>query len=261
MARLEHVLSVGVALREADVAPEATDAFLSSMKNKLQSAFEEGNVKLGKAFVKHVWWNLWYEYKGEPENAKKQTFEMRKVWLEMVDVLEKKAYKDDILIPTYGESVFLARYLLLASAYPPKRSEQNPKELARLGEEFWNTTKWNPDSVVLGRAVVVVYWLWYKATQEKAYGSVTFFEARLKTIHELARKTLKKTHEPFTLEDMLWRANRVVVEKPKERNTPLKLDNSYPLILYEARFGGDFFDFFKLEKESLLDKARSLLTF
>lgn len=261
MARLEHVLSVGVALREADVAPEATDAFLSSMKNKLQSAFEEGNVKLGKAFVKHVWWNLWYEYKGEPENAKKQTFEMRKVWLEVVDVLEKKAYKDDILIPTYGESVVLARYLLLASAYPPKRSEQNPKELARLGEEFWNTTKWNPDSVVLGRAVVVVYWLWYKATQEKAYGSVTFFEARLKTIHELARKTLKKTHEPFTLEDMLWRAHRVVVEKPKERNTPLKLDNSYPVILYEARFGGDFFDFFKLEKESLLDKARFLLTF
>ena len=252
MARLEHVLSVGVALREADAAPEATDAFLSSMKNKLQSAFEEGNVKLGKAFVKHVWWNLWYEYKGEPENAKKQTFEMRKVWLEMVDVLEKKAYKDDILIPTYGESVFLARYLLLASAYPPKRSEQNPKELARLGEEFWNTTKWNPDSVVLGRAVVVVYWLWYKATQEKAYGSVTFFEARLKTIHELARNTL---------EDMLWRAHRVVVEKPKERNAPLKLDNSYPLILYEDRYGGDFFDFFKLEKESLLDKARSLLTF
>ncbi len=261
MARLEHVLSVGVALREADAAPEATDAFLSSMKNKLQSAFEEGNVKLGKAFVKHVWWNLWYEYKGEPENAKKQTFEMRKVWLEMVDVLEKKAYKDDILIPTYGESVFLARYLLLAGAFAPKRSEQNPKELARLGEEFWNTTKWNPDSAVLGRAVVVVYWLWYKATQEKAYGSVTFFEARLKTIHELARKTLKKTHEPFTLEDMLWRAHRVVVEKPKERNAPLKLDNSYPLILYEDRYGGDFFDFFKLEKASLLDKARSLHTF
>ena len=260
MSRLEHVLRVGAAMRDADTNPEVTGAFFSRSKEKAQNVFKEGNVKPGKEFVKHVWWNLWYEYMGEPENAKKQTFEMRKVWQDMVDVLEKKVYKDDILIPTYDESVFLARYLLLESAYPPKRREQNPKELPRLGEEFWNLTKWNPDSKVLGRAVVVVYWLWYKATQEKEYERVTFFKARLKTIHELARKTLKKTHQPFTLEDMLWRARRVVVEKPEERKAPLNLDDLYPLFLYRDGYGGDFFDWFKLKKKSLFKKARSLLT-
>ena len=94
MSRLEHVLRVGTAMRDADTNPEVTDAFFSMMKEKAQSDFKEGNVKPGKEFVKHVWWNLWYEYMGEPENAKKQTFEMRKVWQDMVDVLEKKAYKE-----------------------------------------------------------------------------------------------------------------------------------------------------------------------
>lgn len=264
MSRLEHVLRVGAAMRDVDTNPEATDGFFSSMKEKVQNVFKEGNVKLGKEFVKHVWWMLYEEDNGMADKAKEHAGHARKVWDEMSVVLRQKELNGkDLLVPTYEESEFLARYLLLEDPYPElNRSKQTPARLDSIGDHFWKVTRGWPYGEVIGRTVVINFWWHHVALETNNADDAKIYETRLRMLHKMARKKFdaKNTHEEFSFDDMMERAKRIVLKKPVEFKmwTP-NVNEKYPLVIGGMWFGENFFDRWKMRKESLVDKARNFM--
>lgn len=129
MSRLEHVVSVGAALREA--APEATAGLFWMSKNE----------KAAKDYVDHYWWRYLAHLNNKPSEKEKHAQHMVDEWVKLRRVMMQKESSPVHDFPTNWELTMVTAELVEARNPAVRTSEQNPKELEHIAQDLWAEIK------------------------------------------------------------------------------------------------------------------------
>ena len=129
MSRLEHVVSVGAALREA--APEATAGLFWMSKNE----------KSAKDYVDHYWWRYLADLNNDPSEKAKHAQHMVDEWVKLRRVMMQKESSPVHKFPTNWELTMVTAELVEARNPAVRTSEQNPKELEHIAQDLWAEIK------------------------------------------------------------------------------------------------------------------------
>ena len=125
MSRLEHVVSVGAALREA--APEATAGLFWMSKNE----------KAAKDYVDQYWWRYLADLNNDPSEKAKHAQHMVDEWVKLRRVMMQKESSPVHKFPTNWELTMVTAELVEARNPAVRTSEQNPKELEHIAQDLW----------------------------------------------------------------------------------------------------------------------------
>tara|TARA_Y100000996_G_scaffold221018_1_gene173971 strand:- start:366 stop:812 length:447 start_codon:yes stop_codon:yes gene_type:complete len=129
MSRLEHVVSVGAALREA--APEATAGLFWMSKNE----------KAAKDYVDQYWWRYLADLNNDPSEKAKHAQHMVDEWVKLRRVMMQKESSPVHKFPTNWELTMVTAELVEARNPAVRTSEQNPKELEHIAQDLWAEIK------------------------------------------------------------------------------------------------------------------------
>lgn len=129
MSRLEHVVSVGAALREA--APEATAGLFWMSKNE----------KAAKDYVDHYWWRYLAHLNNKRSEKEKHAQHMVDEWVKLRRVMMQKESSPVHDFPTNWELTMVTAELVEARNPAVRTSEQNPKELEHIAQDLWAEIK------------------------------------------------------------------------------------------------------------------------
>lgn len=129
MSRLQHVVSVGAALREA--APEATAGLFWMSKNE----------KAAKDYVDHYWWRYLAHLNNEPSEKEKHAQHMVDEWVKLRRVMMQKESSPVHDFPTNWELTMVTAELVEARNPAVRTSEKNPKELEHIAQDLWAEIK------------------------------------------------------------------------------------------------------------------------
>ena len=129
MARLEHVVSVGAALREA--APEATAGLFWMSKNE----------KAAKPYVEHYWWRHLADLDNDSSEKAKHAQHMADEWVKLRRVMMQKESSPVHKFPTNWELMMVTAELVAARNPAVPTDKKNPKDLEHIAQDLWAAIK------------------------------------------------------------------------------------------------------------------------
>ena len=133
MSRLEHVLQVGVQLKDGTALspPEPTEGLFWTSKNE----------KLAREYVKHYWWYLLAYEAGETFEQSKHSDHMATEYFKMKRAIQEKGEVFVNAFPTRSDVWIVTKKLVNERWRVPPKGENNPNELKFVADDLWAEIK------------------------------------------------------------------------------------------------------------------------
>jgi hypothetical protein len=133
MSRLEHVLQVGVQLKDRSAwsPPEPTKGLFWTSKNE----------KLAREYVKHYWWYLLAYESGETFEQSKQSDHMATEYFKMKRAIQEKGEVFVNAFPARSDVRDVTKELVKERWRVPPKGEYNPNELKFVADDLWAEIK------------------------------------------------------------------------------------------------------------------------